>query len=155
MSQDSDHIPRPENRHRSQQEGGLDAWLMSYADMITLLMVFFVIFVSVSEPKQDKFSVITEGLVNRFGTVDMTTPLRGVFESMQEIVESHKVLRDVSIEKTETGIAMEIASRSLYEPGSAELTQQNLEVLSDLVASLKTVDFVDYRIIVEGHTSDE
>lgn len=155
MTREVDHIPKIEHRHLSQQEGGIDAWLMSYADMITLLMVFFVIFVSVSEPKQDKFSVITEGLANRFGTVDMTTPLRGVFESMQEIVESHKVLRDVSIEKTETGIAMEIASRAFFQPGSAELTEDKLEVLSDLVASLKTVDFVDYRIIIEGHTSDE
>lgn len=155
MTREVDHIPKIEHRHLSQQEGGVEAWLMSYADMITLLLCFFVIFVSVSEPKQDKFSVITEGLVNRFGTVDMTTPLRGVFESMQEVVESHKVLRDVSIEKTETGIAMEIASRALFEPGSAEITAVNLEMLADLVASLKTVDFVDYRIIIEGHTSDE
>jgi chemotaxis protein MotB len=155
MSLDSEHIPKRKDRHHSQQEGGMDSWLMSYADMITLLMCFFVIFVSVSEPKQEKFSQITEGLINRFGTVDMTTPLRGVFESVQQVVEQHKVLKDISIEKTQSGIAMEIASRSFFEPGSAELSMAKIQVLYDLVASLKGADFLEYRIIIEGHTSDE
>jgi len=155
MSSESENIPRPENRGSRQQEGGMDSWLMSYADMITLLLCFFVIFVSVSEPKKEMFSKITEGLVNRFGTVDMTTPLKGVFESVQEVVEKHQVLKDVSIEKTQSGIAMEIASRSFFEPGSAEITETNMSLLSDLVASLKTADFLDYRILIEGHTSDE
>jgi chemotaxis protein MotB len=155
MSSDTDGIPKPQNRGHSQQEGGMDSWLMSYADMITLLLCFFVIFVSVSEPKKDKFTQITEGLVNRFGTVDMTTPLKGVFEAVQEVVEKHQVLKDVSIEKTQSGIAMEIAARSIFEPGSAEITETHMQLLNDLVASLKGADFLEYRIIVEGHTSDE
>lgn len=155
MSWESDHIPKNEHRHRSQQEGGVDSWLMSYADMVTLLMAFFVIFVSVSEPKREKFSQITEGLINRFGTVDLSTPLKGVFESIQEAVEKHQLLRDISIERTQSGIAMEISSRAFFEPGLAEIRQDMSHVLSDLVASLKTADFLDYRIIVEGHTSDE
>lgn len=155
MSWDTDHIPKLPDRHRSQQEGGIEAWLMSYADMITLLMCFFIIFVSVSEPKRDKFSEITEGLVNRFGTVDTTTPLKGVFENMQKAIENRQLLRDVSIERTESGVAMEVASRVLFQPSSSELDQANKPVLDDLVNSLKAVDFLDYRVIVEGHTSDE
>jgi chemotaxis protein MotB len=155
VSVETDHIPKPRDRGHSQQEGGIDSWLMSYADMITLLLCFFVIFVSVSEPKKEMFAQITEGLVNRFGTVDMTTPLKGVFESVQQVVEKHQVLKDVSIEKTESGIAMEIASRKLFEPGAAEISQENLPLLADLVNSLKGADFLDYRIIIEGHTSDE
>lgn len=155
LSWETDHIPKAQHKHRAQQEGGVEAWLMSYADMVTLLLCFFIIFVSVSEPKKDRFSEITEGLVNRFGTVDMTTPLKGVFESMQEVVEKHQILRDVSIEKTQSGIAMEIASRAIFKPQTADLAEEQLATLTDLVASLKTVDFMDYRIIIEGHTSDE
>ncbi len=155
MSWETDHIPKKEDKHRAQQEGGVDAWLMSYADMITLLMCFFIIFVSVSEPKRDKFSQITEGIVNRFGKVDTTTPLKGVFESMQKAVEAHQVLKDVAVERTESGVAMEIASRSFFQPGTAELNPDNISVLTDLVNSLKAIDFMDYRVIIEGHTSDE
>lgn len=155
MSYETDHIPKIAERHRAQQEGGVDAWLMSYADMITLLMCFFIIFVSVSEPKRDKFSEITEGLVNRFGTVDTTTPLKGVFESMQKAIENRQLLRDVAIERTESGVAMEISSRTFFEPSSAELTAANEAILMDLVTSLKSVDFMEYRVIIEGHTSDE
>lgn len=155
MSRETDSIPKIQHRHISQQEGGVEAWLMSYADMITLLLCFFVIFVSVSEPKRDKFSQITEGLVNRFGTVDTNTPLRGVFESMQKVVESHQVMKDIAVERTERGVAMEISSRAFFQPGSAELDPEKMGVLVDLVTSLKTVDFLDYNVIVEGHTSDE
>lgn len=155
MSIETDSIPKQKDRGHAQQEGGMDSWLMSYADMITLLLCFFVIFVSVSEPKQDKFSQITEGLVNRFGTVDLTTPLKGVFEAVQQVVEKHQALRDISVEKTQSGIAMEIASRKLFTVGSAEILEENTTLLNDLVASLKTADFLEYRIIIEGHTSDE
>lgn len=155
MSWETDHMPKNEDKHRAQQEGGVDAWLMSYADMITLLMCFFIIFLSVSEPKRDKFSEITEGLVSRFGKVDATTPLKGVFESMQKAVESHQVLKDVAVERTESGVAMEMASRAFFQPGSAELNPDQIGTLVDLVGSLKTIDFLDYRIIIEGHTSDE
>jgi chemotaxis protein MotB len=155
MSIETDSIPKPQNRGHAQQEGGLDSWLMSYADMITLLLCFFVIFVSVSEPKKDKFAEITQGLVNRFGTVDLTTPLKGVFESVQEVVEKHQALKDVSVEKTQSGIAMEIASRRLFMVGSAEILDADKAMLTDVVASLKGADFLEYRIIIEGHTSDE
>lgn len=155
MSYDSDPIPKSSRRHHADQEGGTDSWLMSYADMITLLMCFFIIFVSVSEPKQDRFSEIAHGLVDRFGTVDTSAPLKGVFESMQKAVENRKLLRDVSIERTETGLSMEIAARALFEPASAEVEPGREAVLNDLAASLQAIDFVDYRILVEGHTSDE
>ena len=50
------------------QEDNVDSWLMSYADMITLLLCFFVIFVSASEPKKEKLSAVTEGMLGKFGS---------------------------------------------------------------------------------------
>ncbi len=136
------------------QEESVDSWLMSYADMITLLMCFFIIFVSVSEPKRDKFSEITQGLANKFGSVDMSTPFSGVFGSLQSIVESNKMFRDVAIVKTDKSIEMEIASESFFKRHTAEIDEAKLEVLGEMAAAIKTIDFLDYRIIIEGHTSD-
>ena len=56
-------IPPPRKQY---QEENVDSWLMSYADMITLLLGFFVIFVSVSEPKKEKLNAIKEGVAGQF-----------------------------------------------------------------------------------------
>src|SRR5476649_2361412 len=98
-------IPR---RHKPNDEGNVDAWLMSYADMITLLLCFFIIFVSVSEPKKDKIAAIAEGMAKQFGSVDLSTPLDGTFRSLQAVIEVHKLLKDAAIEKSESAIAMEL-----------------------------------------------
>ena len=91
----------PERRKHA-QEDNVDSWLMSYADMITLLLCFFIVFVSVSEPKKDKLSAITEGMAQRFGLVDLTTPYQGLMHSLQTVTEAHRVLKDVSVEMTPT-----------------------------------------------------
>ena len=49
---------------RQHTEENIDSWLMSYADMITLLLCFFVIYASASEPKKDKMSAVAEGMAN-------------------------------------------------------------------------------------------
>lgn len=136
------------------QEENTDAWLMSYADMITLLMCFFIIFVSVSEPKKDKFSLITEGLANKFGSVDMSTPLAGVYSSLQATVENHQLFRDVAIQKNERSIEMELASGSFFQARTAEIAKDKLPILAELAAGLKSGAYLDYQIVIEGHTSD-
>lgn len=142
----------PHKKH--QQEDNIDSWLMSYADMITLLLCFFIIFVSVSEPKKEKLSAITEGMAGKFGTVDLATPFQGVFRSMQEVVETHQILKDVAIEKSEKSLVMELSSLSFYKQKSAEFDEKMLPVLEELCNTLKSIDFMDYRITVEGHTND-
>lgn len=142
----------PPRKHT--QEEGTDSWLMSYADMITLLMCFFIIFVSVSEPKKDKFSLITDGLANKFGAVDMSTPLQGVFSTLQGLVENHQLFRDMAIQKNEKSIEMELASGSFFKRGTAEFLPDKIPVLKEMAEAFKTGAYLDYRIIVEGHTSD-
>jgi chemotaxis protein MotB len=144
----------PPRRHQNTEEGGTDSWLMSYADMITLLMCFFIIFVSVSEPKRDKFSSITKGMADQFGAVDLSTPFHGMLREMQGVVERHQALKDIAIEGSDRGVAMEISAPSLFIPGSVELKPEAATILGELADSVKKAEFVRYRIWVEGHTDN-
>src|ERR1700733_15290048 len=98
----------PKRKHV--QEDNVDSWLMSYADMITLLLCFFIVFVSVSEPKKDKLSAVTEGMAQRFGVIDLATPFQGLLHSLQTVAETHHVIKDVAVEKTPTSVEMELAA---------------------------------------------
>lgn len=136
-------------------EENTDSWLMSYADMITLLMSFFVIFVSVSEPRKERISMLSSGMGGKFGTIDMSTPFDGVIRSLQGVVETNKSFRDITIEHNEKAIEMEMSNTTFFKPFTAELIPEKLPLLAEIITSLKTIDFIDYNISIEGHTSDE
>ncbi len=135
-------------------EENVDSWLMSYADLITLLMCFFIIFVSVSEPRKERISMLSSGMGGKFGTVDVVTPFDGVIHTLQGVIETNKSFRDITIEHSNKDVEMEMSSATFFKPFTAELESEKLPLLVEIVASLRNVDFIDYRISIEGHTSD-
>lgn len=141
-------------RRRQPQEDNIDSWLMSYADMITLLLVFFVIFVSVSEPKKEKFSAAIESMKEKFGSVDLSTPFTGVYRTLQATIEEQQILKDVAVTRSEYAIQLELASNVFFKEGTADLDPDATGILADMAAAIKKIDFLDYTIVVEGHTND-
>ena len=58
----------PENRRRiDDHPGNLERWLLTYADMITLLLLYFIIMYALSVVSAKKFEQITESLGTVFG----------------------------------------------------------------------------------------
>ena len=62
---------RPGRRPRSEaaEEGGdnNERWLLTYADMITLLMVLFIVLFAISVVDKKKFAELADGLAHQFG----------------------------------------------------------------------------------------
>jgi len=139
---------------RPHQEDNVDSWLMSYADMITLLLCFFIIFVSVSVPRKEDLSAIAESMGAKFGTVDLSLPFKGIFTAEQAVVEKQGLLKDVAITGNATTIDMELSGIAFYQPDSAEFNDTKMAALNAMVDALKGVHVLNYRIIVEGHSSD-
>ena len=131
-----------------------EAWLMSYADMITLLMAFFVVFVSTSEPKQDELAAATRGMQARFGSVDLSTPFHGAFRAIQGIIDENAAEQALSVEKSERGLQIELSTSTYFVKGAAELRSTQMAVLRNTIDALKAGQFKDYQIIIEGHTDD-
>ncbi|NBX03946.1 MAG: hypothetical protein EBR02_07825 [Alphaproteobacteria bacterium] len=122
--------------------------------MITLLLCFFIIFVSVSEPKKDKFASITQGMAEKFGAVDLSTPFHGLMREMRGAVERHQALKDVAIEGGDKGVEMEISAIKFFQKGSVELVPENIPLLTEISDAIKKSDFVKFKIAVEGHTDN-
>lgn len=136
------------------QEENVDAWLMSYADMITLLLCFFIIFVSVSEPKKDRLSEIAEGMAGRFGAVDYETPFTGAVRLLQTAVEQRELYKDVAVEGTSKTLSVELATHRFFKDGGADIDETTLPVLQELVGALKKTDLSQYTATIESHTDD-
>ena len=70
----------PEEESSSSQGGG---WITTYADMITLLMCFFVIMYSASEPSQSKWEQLKGGIESDVMNVENPTPLADLYEILE------------------------------------------------------------------------
>ncbi len=144
----------PRKPSSSHDEGNTDAWLMSYADMITLLLCFFIIYVSTSEPRQDRFAAATQGFQRQFGTLHLDTPYDGVYRDVQGIIKDNDADQNIDIEKTPRGLLMEVSAIHCFAGNSAEISSAQLPMLQAIAAAFKNTDLGKYTIEIEGHTDN-
>jgi chemotaxis protein MotB len=63
------HRKKNSDAHQGEEhDGNSERWLLTYADMITLLMVLFILLFAISQVDQKKFDQLTQGLAHQFGT---------------------------------------------------------------------------------------
>lgn len=157
------------NRRRTQEETHVDDWLMTYADMITLLLCFFAVFIAISVPEQEKFENAKEKVVQTFkgATSDnmkgqyalpetqLDSPLKSEmpFEALPAIVDRFNK-EEVEIEKGDRITTIEMNSAPFYAAGSAILNEDGLKVLDELLPAISSEEYKDYTISVEGYTDD-
>ncbi len=148
------HPPTFLHKKAEAEEEGVDAWLMTYADMITLILCFFVIMLSVSEPKMEKFEKLKQKLTGGFIERTIEVPLKNTFQELQRVIEDQQVERDVSVERAGNVIQFEMGGSMLFEPGSATLKPEAYTLLDKLVVTVINSGMKNYTMDVEGHTDN-
>lgn len=158
----------PENPMNDDQH--VDSWLISYADLITLLLCFFVIIVSMSNPQKERLEVATQSIRKEFGQ-DQETPkplyLSGddvlvlrpnapIVGDIEKVITASPELKAVAnVTETESGtVVIELKSSYFYESGSAELKGEGKQILLELADRLGKPEYESFKISVEGHTDD-
>lgn len=141
--------------HKSHKhEEAEENWLMSYADMITLLICFFVIMLSLMTMKQSESEDVEQQIKEAFSGQVSEKPFTKLLEKIMVLIETKQMESDVSVEETDRGLVLELSSGSFFKPGSAEFKQEAVPLLKDLAVILGDFDYEDYLVEVEGHTDD-
>lgn len=156
-------------REKIDDHENLERWLLTYSDLITLLLAFFVVMYSMSQIDNKRFGQMVEALngVLKGGkvvtkTVDTDTRKtgHGVLKLgdlnivQQQIEERFKEINrqgEIETERTERGLVVHIMESALFKQGSAKLETGAIEVL-DVVAEKITP--LPNHIRIEGHTDD-
>lgn len=141
-------------RARSGYEEPSEAWLISYADMVTLLLSFFVVFVSTSEPQENKLAAATRGMQSRFGSVDLSTPFAGAYRTLVGIIEENAAFEDMSVEKTGRSLTIELDANRFFIPGTDEFNINQIGILTEMASGLKSDSYKQYHFAIESHSSD-
>lgn len=143
-------------------EGEEDGWLLTYLDVITLMLVMMVVMLSVAGPPGPHLSPKQAGTAPNAAT--STTPTNSIVpplplpvvrpqpakEDPLKALKLDQLGKDIDVAVTGDTVRFRISSELLFDSGSATLSPAGLAVLDKLVPTL-TVD-PTLRLAVEGHT---
>ena len=119
-------------RHEEEEKENHERWLISYADMLTLLFALFVILYAMSQVNQKKFDQISQSLAVAFGRVvtmsngnDSILPKAGNNVTLSEAppIDSPTIVSPQVMPPLR-----EQVSGQMTDPGSAEATAGSLKV---------------------------
>ena len=113
-------------------EGDSEDWLVTYADAITLLMAFFVVMFSISDPNIEKFEAVTRGIKESLYHEKPATPLGTLSSKVSNAVASFDGGDQANAAATPQGYDFEFRSGAMFRQGSSDLLQ-DAEPLLDRV----------------------
>jgi len=153
-----------------------ERWLLTYSDLITLLMIFFVVMYAISNVDAQKYQVLSQALGEVFGGISggssvitsgggieiNVSPVEGendkidpeliaAADKIMELVKEKNLQDKVSVSIQERGVVVGLMNTVLFDPGSARIKS---EAIPTLVAIGQIANGVHNYIRVEGNTDD-
>ena len=152
---------------------GSPAYMTTFGDLMSLLLTFFVLLISMANFEVVKFKIASESLQGAFGVLE-TFPTIAVHpfvripkhdgdeakrkrsindaKKVQQVLETKNLEDAVKVEVTEKGIAILLRDPVGFASGSADLKAQGEELISEISTIIKTNP--NLKVRVEGHTDD-
>jgi len=130
-------------------------WLISYADMVTLLMCFFLAMASISKVDMGLFEQMKKGLRADVGKQKETpTPIAEIKHDLDSLLREEKKAGNVSVDQNSEGIVLEFSSSAFYQVGKAEFNPDAGAILDKVTGAIKGITYYKFQIDIEGHTDN-
>ncbi len=163
-------MPRTRKKKEEPRSPGAPAWMVTYGDMMTLLMVFFVLIVSFSTVEIIRFRAAMgsfQGAIMPWQpkiagkaviepiTVDIMEPMQDraeAIEELQEMIEEAELAEQVEVYEVSGGVRIVFSDPVLFDEGKDDLKPGVFPIMRKLVdVALKAKTG---EILIEGHTDD-
>ena len=129
-------------------------WLVSYADMMTLLFGFFVLLYSFSRVDEKKFEIIRKDVARYFGgQIRINPTVKKLEEELQDIISASGIDKKTQVVARDSELELRFNGSLHFIPGTAKLDENSNFLLSKLIDTVKKGIKAD-SISVEGHTDD-
>ena len=149
----------PKLKLKKENKDVVEGWMGTYGDMVTLLMAFFVMLYSASDPDPGKYEEIVESMKEAFSKQDVENEFKKLHESLEDIIKNKKMENAVEIELGPNGILIQIPGSSMFASGSADIMTDMAPVIVEISTAITQLldesSYHDYMIEVEGHTDDQ
>lgn len=138
--------------HVKKNDDTESVWLVSYADMVTLLMGFFALLLSFSKVDTNKYEQMKKESTKLFGG-EYVVPYEKLANSLKQVVQDQGLTGQVLMEQTDEGIDITFQGALFFESGSVVLKQQAQSLLHRLIPIIND-KAKNFFITIEGHTDD-
>lgn len=168
-------------RHQQGKKDNLERWLLTYSDLITLLMIFFVVMYALSSINAKKFQAVAVSLSKAMGggqsvmnnpgasfvpgfpgsltvnesdtavDTEETSDLERIRRELQAYIDENGLNGKVTVNLEERGVVLSFQDVALFPLGSAQLTPDAKNLIGAIGQILKKAP---HYLRVEGHTDN-
>ena len=145
-------------------EEGAPLWMATFSDMVTLVMVFFILMYAIASKNVQTFkSAIIGADAKSIGVLEALNAVE-VQERLEnlEMTKSDDIMSEISgmaeeadldVDTSKTKVIVRVPGASLFKPAQAALQQSARPVLDAVIGTVNK--YPDYKIHIQGHTDDE
>jgi len=125
-----------------------ELWLISYADLLSLLVGFFIMIIAAVPMRQATFERIAAAISG-----SKSAPLQQLRERVEDLVAKSPELRDRVIARDDAeGLGIEFKDALLFDSGSADVRPEGRRAIGEVARLLGTLPA--RPVLVEGHTDE-
>lgn len=155
-------------------EEGLPPWMATFADMVTLLLCFFVLLLSFSNQDIANFETLKGSMKDAFGVQfndktgkhmafsdspntasSMRAEAKKKMEALQldirAFITAGKLQKLMAVNTDQQGVLVRVPSRAIFKPGTAEINPRAAKLLDKVAGIMKHKNL---NMVVRGHTDD-
>lgn len=156
-------------KRNSGDEGDAGTWLNTYADMVTLLLTFFAVLISMSSIDQEKFEQVMQsfqaevvatsesgagaGSGTGIPTDGSIKTMDELYEHLKEYIEQNNQQDAVSLSKNADVIYLRFSSDLFFLPNQYTLLSTSYPTLEFIGQGLKSCENIIRMVEIAGHTA--
>lgn len=151
---------KPKKHKKKKDDDAFDpnAWMVTFSDLITLMMTFFVLLFSFNDPNPKTLDAISSSGVGLFSQAQSAVTQKVMIQNanslMKENLEvflSENEVQNVEVSQTEEGLLITLPTDIIFEKNSAHLTEKAKQTIAKVTRYLRKTQ---QAIRVEGHTDN-
>ncbi len=161
-------------RKKKEECKGIPGWLISFGDLMSLLLTFFILLFSMGTISLEKFHMVIKGITESLGgrkvflenkimnNTNIEIEFKNMYPKVKKRQRLEKSLHQLEKELKKYGVDSEVEGHGsllrfrvnvskMFPPGSEKPTPQAEKLIRMICEKLKEAS---YPVVIEGHTDD-
>lgn len=166
--------PRKKGQEAPAEDEGIPPWMATFADMVTLLLCFFVLLLSFTTQDVNNFRIMMGSVTEAFGVQKEDSSatsmayaetkfkfedrqaknkrLVEVGERLKDYIRAHDLKHTARVSTEKSGVMFRVSGKALFRSGDATIRKEAHPVFMGVIKGMQGREL---NLIIRGHTDSE